>query len=297
MSKGTKVFLFFTLLALSLLILILINWPSPKLKLIACDVGQGDAILVVHGKNQILIDGGPNSKVMDCLSRYIPFWDRSIDMVIVTHPQKDHFGGLIDVVERYNVKYFATSGLDAEGIEWETLEGLVGNSNTDTIELQSTRNINIGEINLDVIWPTSNFISSNKISVKDSNVLGVYDSDENPNNFSVVIHMRYGEFDALLTGDIEPEITDDMILAGEVSDIEYLKVPHHGSKNGLTRDLLEKSNPEIAVISSGKNPWGHPHKEILEMLRTKGLEVYRTDTSGHVILSTDGSSYSINTSR
>lgn len=293
MGKGTKVFLTFASLIVGLLVLAIATWPSDKLKLVACDVGQGDAILAIHGNYQVLVDGGPGRDVVDCLSRYVPFWDRTIEVVVITHPQKDHFGGIIDVMERYRVETMLSTGLDAESEEWEELEDFLAYSSTKVIYADSETEINLGNLNLDVVWPTSEFLVSIMddeaiAERKESNVLGVFTSNVNANNASIVVHLKFGEFDALLTGDIEPDIIDDVVAAGEVEDVEYLKVPHHGSRNGLSLELLFASTPEYAVISSGKNPWGHPHKEILDMLEENNIKIYQTLKQGDIILETDG---------
>lgn len=150
-------------------------------------------------------------------------------------------------------------------------------------------------IQLDIIHPSQAYLASNT-SVSEGTtkgVLGATTTTRDPNDFSVVTILRFGDFDALFTGDISPEVINNLIAGGKLKDVEYIKIPHHGSKNGLTNDLLEASMPEIAVISVGKNQWGHPHKEVLDMLKEHDAVVMRTDETGDVIIETNGEAWKI----
>jgi competence protein ComEC len=284
-----------TLVLIAVLIwLIVLSIPEKKLSLIACDVGQGDAILATYGMTQVLYDGGPNNRVLDCLARYMPFWDRTIEVVVMSHPQRDHFYGLIEVFKRYNVGEFVTSGLGSSSQEYQVLAGLVGSSNAKVVNNADRVELGNGAIYLDIVHPTNAFISSVQVKKStDNSVLGAFTSGNDPNDFSVVVHLKYKEFDALLTGDAGPEVIDDILATGEIKDVEYMKVPHHGSKNGLNLDLLQAATPEIAVISVGKNQWGHPHQEVLDMLRVAGVQILRTDEVGDVIIVSDGDTYRV----
>jgi len=150
-------------------------------------------------------------------------------------------------------------------------------------------------IYLDILHPSQEFLATNLPRFSEGsreNVLGGYTSKKDPNDFSVVTILRFGEFDALLTGDISQEISDviaEQLMVSASRTIDYLKVPHHGSKNGLTQKLLDASNPEVAVISSRKNnSYGHPHEETLKLLRDKGTKLLRTDEMGDVGVESDG---------
>lgn len=254
------------------------TYPDAKLHIIACDVGQGDAILATYKNIQILTDGGPaNDKVIGCLSKYMPFWDREIEVVILTHPQADHFGGLIEVFRRFKVKNFIGGQVDASSQEYQVLKSLVGGSGAKVIVPKTGMNIRYGLIYLDVVWPQEGIVSAEL------------------NDYSVVYVLRYGVFEALLTGDIGPKVTDEILATGLIKPVNYIKIPHHGSKNGVTYELLEASEPEVAVISAGKNnSYGHPHEETLKLLSEKGTsssdgrKVLRTDEMGDVEIVTDG---------
>lgn len=261
--------------------------PDSKLHLITCDVGQGDAILATYRKTQILIDGGPDRSVLICLSEHMPFWDREIEVVILTHPEADHFTGLIEVFKRYRVKTLVATPLDASSQGYQVLKNIVGGSGTRVVNPTSGMVIRLGLLYLDIVYPANKNLGLTNPFIN-NDVLGAFSSNQSSNDFSIVANLRLGEFDALLTGDIGPKVINDVLATGKIRDIDYIKIPHHGSKNGLTKELLEASVPEIAVISVGKNPWGHPHKEVLELLERYGLDVYRTDQHGNIEVVTDG---------
>jgi competence protein ComEC len=284
-------------LGLSLVLIVIwmavFAYPEKKLHLIACDVGQGDAILAVYGTTQILIDGGATNKVIDCLGRHMPFWDRKIEVVLLTHPQLDHFGGLSEVFKRFQVERFVATSLDSSSQAYQALISMVGGSGIQVLNPATGMVIRSGLLYLDIVWPSSDFqVAAGDISK--GNILGAFTTKKDPNDFSVVANLRLGEFDALLTGDIGPQIISEIVQTGKVRDVEYIKIPHHGSKNGLTKELLEIVTPEVAVISVGKNSFGHPHREILDLLKEYDIQVKRTDENGDVEVISDGKSWWIN---
>jgi len=237
-----------------------------NLKIVTCDVGQGDAILLIYQKTQVLVDGGPNNKVLDCLSRHVPFWDRTIEIVVNTHPEADHATGLVDVLERYKVDNFVKNADTPSTQTYRLLEGAVKANGSRVIVNPEKLRVGGGVIQIDVL--------KNKSQKPRPPSGGL-------NLNSLVLLVKYRNFEALLTADIEPPRTEAVVedLKKLAIDwpIEYIKVPHHGSKNGLTRGLLELAKPEVAVISVGKNQWGHPNIEVLEMLKVAGVKVLRTD--------------------
>jgi competence protein ComEC len=290
-----KYFLAFLALVAATVWLAVWVYPEPKLHLIACDVGQGDAILATYGQTQILIDGGPDRKVLDCLAKYLPFWDRELEIVLLTHPQKDHFGGLIDVFGRYSVQVFMANALDSSSQEYEVLKSKVGGSGTRIINPTQGMSIRSGAIYLDIVHPSREYILSNSEGLGldlSKNVLGSYTSSASANDFSITAILSLGEFDALLTGDIMPKISNQLSTNQLIREVEYIKIPHHGSKNGLTEDLLKVTNPEVAVISAGKkNRYGHPHKEVIKLLSDRDIKILRTDDVGDIEIVSDGNKW------
>lgn len=298
MSKQTKLLLTLLVLITAAVWIAVLTVPEENFQMIACDVGQGDGFLLTHKNTQVVIDGGQGKKMVDCLDRYLPFWDREIELVVISHPQTDHFGGLIDVFRNFQVRHLLVSGLDSSSQEYELLKSAVGGDQTKVLKAVGGQTIRLGLIYLEVVFPTEGFITANSDNTSEvfkgftseaNDVLGTYTSSKDPNDFSVVLNVSFGDMDILFTGDIGPKVIDDVIGTGKIHDIEVLKVPHHGSKNGLTKELLDMSSPEIAVISVGKNNrYNHPHNEVVELLVTSDIEILRTDKEGDVIIESDG---------
>lgn len=257
--------------------------PEQNLQVIACDVGQGDAILIQHQSDQILIDGGPDSKVLDCLGRYMPFWDRKIELVVNTHPERDHAGGLIDVFDNYEVDSFLTNDLNEPVFSTSTssvLKSRIGGVANVLHPTSDILHLRLGLIYLDILRPLGELpITKN----------------QSPNNLSIVLLLKYSNYKALFLGDIENVVSDKLSIVSSVQGVDYIKIPHHGSKNGLSQKLLDATSQslpagrQVAVISVGaKNSYGHPHESILNMLARDGLRVLRTDLLGDIVVETDG---------
>ena len=245
-----------------------------NLQVIACDVGQGDAILIQKNTTQVLIDGGPNQSVLNCLGRHLPFWDKQIELVILTHPQEDHYGGLIDVFKTYKILSFGESNTTSSNQGYQLLKNLVGGSGARPIPMQQGTAIRVGMMQLDTVWP--------KLNSEATNV----------NDDGVVMILKYAQFEALFTADVENEVSDILSEYPEIQNLNYIKVNHHGSRNGMSQKLLNAVNPEVAVISSSsKNRYGHPHAEILKMLSNKSIKILRTDEIGDVVIKTDGEKF------
>ena len=265
------VFVILFLILITLLISVLSVNHSSDLMVIACNVGQGDSLLIQKGNTQIIVDGGPGNKAVDCLSRYMPFWDRNIELAVLTHPQADHYEGLIEVFKRYEVNYFLANEAGNITQGYKVLKEKVGGMGTKVLNPNPSKDMGIGLIYLDILFPDKPINPSDDL-----------------NNYSVVFNLRYKNFSMLFTGDIGPEINAEILAAG-LTDVDVLKVPHHGSKNGLTEQVLNATKPEIAIISVGeKNRYGHPHEEILQMLGNNKVKILRTDKSGDIIIRTDG---------
>ncbi len=253
------------LLVVGLLVLAAVQWPDGRLRVVFCDVGQGDSILMSKGSMQVLVDGGPGDKVLSCLGRQMPFWDRQIEVVVNTHGEEDHMGGLGEVLERYKVGKVIVSGW-GDGDSW-----IEKGRQVEVYEAKKGDVIKAGEISFKVLWPEK---EKNK-------VLGASSLNEQ----SLVLLASYGRFDWLLTGDIGVETENS--LDGLV-DVEVLKVAHHGSKFSSGESFLRKVKPELAVIQVGRNSFGHPTDEVLERLKASGVKVMRNDIHGDIKVVSDG---------
>jgi competence protein ComEC len=278
-------------LIVALIIGAVVVYPDQNLHIIFCDVGQGDAILITKGNTQILVDGGPNQKVLSCLANHLPFWDRTIEMIILTHPDNDHLGGLPDVIERYNVTQLLSHGLIKDSAIFWTFRDKVLEKNIPVYSPKAGDKIRLAGIVFEVLSPQEK-MGDELVWRKetDSQVLGAYTYSIEPNEASIVTLLSYGNFDVLLPGDISSQ-TEEAIESDK--DVEVLKVAHHGSKYSSSEEFLERISPDLAVISIGKNFYGHPTKEVLKRLRNLNIQVLRTDLEGEIEVVSDGKEWGI----
>jgi competence protein ComEC len=276
----------------ALVVISIYQLPGSNLRVIACDVGQGDAVLIIYKNIEILTDGGnPNGKVSVCLSKYMPFWDREIEVVINSHPQLDHYGGLIEVFKNYKVDYFVANALDSGASQYQVLKKEVGSGGTHVVNPVAGTRLRLSLIHLDIFWPSRDFLINNGFDFKGGE-LGTFTYKGDLNDFSVQAIASFGNFRILLTGDIGHNLESRVIPNLPKEGVDYIKIPHHGSKYGLTPDYLNVITPKIAVISVGKNnTYGHPSPEITDLLKSRGITTYRTDETGNVVIETDGKSF------
>ncbi|MDO9231286.1 MAG: ComEC/Rec2 family competence protein [bacterium] len=268
----SKKYFYYILLFLLLISLILagVIWHSQnqKLKIIFFDVGQGDAIMISLGQNQILIDGGPSGqKEMEKLGKYIPFWDRKIEIVIATHPDQDHIGGLIDVMKNYKIGKVIDNSAENDSQVYKNYLEIIENKKIERLKGKEGMNIKIKDANLAIIYPNSILVNKPKDTNADS----------------IVAKLTYGQNSFLFTGDFPLE--KESALFSDKFDLssKVLKISHHGSKNATSAEFLNKVGPVDAIISSGKNnTYGHPASELLERLKAKKIKVLRTDEKGDI---------------
>lgn len=250
-----------------------------RLHIYICDVGQGDAIFIrTPDSRDILIDGGPDSSVLSCLSEAMPFWDRQIEALILTHPHADHFTGFIDVLKRYKVNHFYTNGLASETETWKVLqEQLAVNSVSASFLEQGEIFKEESGLNLKIIWPSREFLAE----------IDQTSSKYDPNATSVSFILDYGNFEVLFSGDAEADTLYS--VKSRLLDVEVVKVPHQGSKGAFSDEMLSIISPELAIVSVGeRNRYGHPHRETLDFLIKHGVKLLRTDKDGTVKIESDG---------
>ena len=251
------------------------------------DVGQGDAIFIeTSSRHQILIDGGPSPVILEKLGKEMPFWDRTIDLIILTHPEHDHLAGLIEVLKRYKVENILWTGVlrdTAEYKEWQRLIRDEREKEGAQIKIaQSGQLINFGNQSnryIEVLYPFENLEGQ---------------EFKNSNNTSIVAKLIFGENSFLFTGDAYKSVEKKLVdkKADLASDV--LKVGHHGSKTSNSEAFIKHVSPEIAVISAGKdNPYHHPHQETLDTLEKYGIKILRTDKNGDIKIISNGESYEI----
>ncbi len=265
------------------------SFPDQNLHLVFCDVGQGDAILAIKGENQVLIDTGPGEKVLGCLSEHIPFWDKTLELVILTHPEADHAGGLPSVLERYSVRELVSNSLVTESGIFQKIREEVVSQKIPVYSPKAGDKIKIGNLEIEILYPKEKLGDEIVWQTSENpRVLGISVFTGNLNETAIVGKIKFGEFDALLTGDIGEE-QEKKIEPGE---IEVLKIAHHGSKYSSSQEFLEKISPDLAIISVGAtNRYGHPTPEVLERLRNLEIKILRTDIDGEIEIVSDGSSW------
>jgi competence protein ComEC len=266
-----------------------VRFGDGKLHVVFCDVGQGDAVYIrtASGKN-ILIDGGPDDKVLNCLSNHMPFWDKTLSLIVLSHPHADHLTGLISVIDRYSLIYYATEEVKISGILQKKLQDELAVKKITANYLQANdRIVFADQTKLLTFWPDENSLEKYIIASKSANF------SLDANGLCLVQLLSYGKFKLLLTGDADISVLNK--VEKEIGDIDVLKVSHHGSKTGTNPELLNSTTPELAVISVGKgNRYGHPAKQTLNFLTQFHIKTLRTDQVGDVEIVSDGKSYAIN---
>jgi competence protein ComEC len=254
--------------------------PDDKLRVSFLDVGQGDAILIQKGSMQILIDGGPSPRTISLeLSEQMPFWDRNIDLAVLTHPHGDHLAGLLEVLRRYNVGqvlYPPTKGESSLYEEWVRFIGEAGIKGT---VAQTGQQVDLGDgVILEVLWPSATPIQG---------------SESDIDNNSVVVLLKDGDISFLLTGDTMSEAEWELIRARADIKGTILKVAHHGSKSSTTTQFLSVVSPQAVVISvnaSSDINYHLPNSDVVTRLDewVGAANVYRTDLNGTITFITDG---------
>jgi len=254
--------------------------PDDKLRVSFLDVGQGDATLIEKGNQQVLVDGGSSPQDLTLeLGDRMPFWDRTIELVVLTHPHADHLSGLVEVLSRYQVEqvlYPDLEDLDYESPLCQEWLGLIEEKDIPYTIAQAGQEIDLGDgVVIKVLNPGTPPLSGTGSDI---------------NNNSVVLRLSTGRTSFLLTGDIEQEAEFELISQRANLSGTVLKVGHSGSVTSTTPEFLAAANPRVAVISVENNRFGHPSTDVTDRLEAKlGEEnIYRTDEQGTIEFSTDG---------
>ncbi|MEK9151544.1 MAG: MBL fold metallo-hydrolase [Patescibacteria group bacterium] len=267
MSKQ-KTYLSYTTLVL---IVTLLTWSIFWLRsyretteIVFLDVGEGDAILISQGSNQVLIDGGRSGKeLLARVGRHVPFWDRTIETIIATHPDADHIGGFAALLGAYRVEDFLYTGAESDTETSLLLRKALTTNHTDVAMIFRGGSVRFpygGDLAIE--YPLTPLLPE----MKDTN------------SGSIVGRFVYGVTQILLTGDLPDEET----VIPDTRPADILKVSHHGSKYSTSAAFLDLLKPTEAVISVGKNSYGHPSPDVLERLAQRGIAVRRTDREGDV---------------
>ena len=240
-----------------------------KIKIDFFDVGQGEALFIdAPNGNQVLVDGGPSDVILNKLGSALPFFDRKIELVILTHPDADHLSGLIEVLKRYEVGEVLETGIEDATSQYAAWNDLIKEKNIPVVFAQAGQIIKISDnLAIKILYPLD------KINGEDYS--------KNTNNTSIMGKIFYGQNSILFTGDAEGVEENSLLLNGSDLKADILQVAHHGSKSSTDQEFLAAVAPQIAVIQVGaKNRYGHPTQEVLE--RLKGIKVLRNDLDGDI---------------
>lgn len=228
------------------------------------NVGQGDATLIsLPNNNQVLIDTGKKGTLLNALASRMPAFDRKIEAVYLTHPDSDHIGSFEELSKSYKIDkiYYSWSSSDSENAK--KVDEIVKAQGISKLTAFQGDNYYLNNLELDVLWPKEN------LNLKD-------------NDGSIVLKAKVKNSKALLTGDIEIKGQEMLLNSGQDLSSDLLKVSHHGSAGAYDEPFLNKVKAKNAVISVGKNSYGHPSSVVLEGLKKLGINIYRTDFMGTV---------------
>lgn len=243
------------------------------------DVGQGDSSLVITpNKKVMLIDGGTKDSSKDLIDYLNKAGVDTIDVFVLTHPHSDHIGGAVDIMNNFEVKQVLDSGFVHTSVTYEKYLDKIDEKNIPFKGVKAGDEFNLDGVLVSILSPDK--------------------PKEDANNSSVVMRVEYEDFSCMFTGDVEAQTEEEIINSYPDIQSVCLKVAHHGSDTSSSKEFLDKVRPLVSVIEVGKdNPYGHPTKAILKRLNSIGSKVYRTDLNGTVIIKSDGSDYSVETTK
>lgn len=237
------------------------------------DVGEGESIFIkTPSDKRILIDGGPDSRAVERLGRDVPFYDKALDLVVLTNPKKDRLSGLISMVKKYEVRQVWMQRIEHTSDLYTTWLEILKSKKSRVGVPKAGDQVDFGDgVVLKVLWP--------KMDLKSTDDLG---------STSIVILIEHNKFKALLTSAAGEDIQPYLWPQGEVAKIDVLKVPDYASKSALSEPFLKQLSPKTAIISVGKNNSGYPAEETITRLIGVGSRIYRTDKDGSIEVVSDG---------
>lgn len=280
-------------IVLPLIVVAILMWTAVvtasdnRLHVYVLDIGQGDSILLQKGNQQVIVDGGPSSgKMVDQLGDKLPFWDRNIELLVLTHPDADHITGLVEVLHRYDVEKVLTSGQETDSDIYREWRKLIDEKGIELIVAQAGQEIIMKDgIQLTVLHPQETPVEGATTDL---------------NNNSVVLWLEYGNFSLLLTGDIGEEAEERLVDGNMRLKSTVLKVAHHGSNSSTTSEFLTGVDPLFAAISVGAdNKFGHPTDEVIDRIEKVVVEngLYVTSEDGMIEFITNGEKLWVQTER
>lgn len=244
-----------------------VNSRSPEI--IFFDIGQGDAILIQQDTFQVLIDGGPDDSILYELAKKMPWYDKNIEIVVLTHPHDDHIRGLLNVLEEYNVEKLFVNRIEYDNKGYHYM---LENYEDILIDVVQGDTFEYKDIYGEVLYPFKEKTTQAR----------------NINNESIVLLVLIKDYKILLMGDAEVEVEEKLIEHSDLSNIYVLKVGHHCSRTSSSETFLNITKPQIAICSCGeKNKFGHPHYETLEKFKNLNVQYLITYKEGNIIINFD----------
>ncbi len=247
---------------------------SEKLEIVFLQIDRGDATYIntPHHK-EILIDGGQNLSTLMSLDRHRPFWDKHIDLLVITHPDSDHYYGFIPILERFSVDYILMTGAKKEDPMYQKIFAIAEEKNIQILYANQSKDFSVDGVSFDVIYPFESLL----------------DTERNDNDDSLVIKMKFSgnnnvNKSILFTGDIEKKTEEKLLSSGINLHADILKAPHHGSKSSSSENFIKAVNPQEVVFTTGtKNTFGHPHKQVLELYQKLNIP-FQNSKYGDVVI-------------
>lgn len=257
-------------MALALLVIADFELQNDNPEIVFLDIGQGDAILLQQGTTQILIDGGPGAEVVQRLGEYMPFWDRTIELVILSHAHGDHYAGLIDVFDLFTVQEFMWSGAVENADDFDVFMEMMAREDCEVILAAADLDMRLGSIILDFLYPftAEQFLDQH---------------EENLNNTSIVIRAVGPNISVMLTGDAEVEVEEELIDNNVFVQADILKAGHHGSKTSSCEQFIKAVSPDRATFHAGENnKFNHPADLVVARYQDLGIETFTLWQTGDI---------------
>lgn len=251
------------------------------LKIYFLNVGQGDAEFIeTPNGNKILIDGGPDATVLSKLSKIMPFYDREIDLVVLSHPHADHVTGLIEVLNRYDVANIIQARENYNSPIFLAWQEAVRNEGAENIEAVAGTKINLGNNTaLTILYPSQSVANT---------------TTGTPHDDMVMVMLEYKSFRVLFAGDTEKKVENALEQKNIDLNADVLKIGHHGSKTSSSENFLNVVKPQLGFIEVGKdNNFRLPTQEVLDRLLSHGIKYYRTDSDGTEEIVSDGENFKV----
>ncbi len=241
------------------------------------DIGQGDSLFIESPTGvQVLIDGGPNKNLMKEISQVLPWYDRHVDMIVVTNPDRDHYEGFIPFMKKYSTDVVLEPGTINDNSAYDVFQKEIVDKKITKILARRGQVIDLGGgAYLQILFP-------------DRNV-----SEVSSNAGSIVMKLVYGDTSVLLQGDSISNIEQYLLeIDGDYLKSDILKAGHHGSRTSSVEEYVSKVSPKWTVVSSGQNnSYGHPHKEVLDTMEKLKIKTINTCNNGRIVFQSDGKEF------